>query len=170
MNKVCPKCGKESEASVAFCTQCGEKLPDKALDTPPQPTVEPKPDTASAVNDGKAQKAAGTGAFFGLMALFALPVIGFIACIVMCFVPKNKSLRNFSRAVLIWYIIGIVILGLLVLTGYLLSGIIMEYIQGVTGMDLSSAGEAFSGFSELSELSDMMSQLATEGIETVPAQ
>jgi len=49
----------------------------------------------------------GFWVFFGLIALFAIPVVGFIACIVFMFAPKKKSMKNFARAVFAWMVIRI---------------------------------------------------------------
>lgn len=49
----------------------------------------------------------GFWVFFGLIALFAIPVVGFISCIVFMFAPKKKSMKNFARAVFAWMVIRI---------------------------------------------------------------
>lgn len=50
-----------------------------------------------------------TGSFFGLILLFALPVIGFISCLIMAFSSKNLNRKHFARAMLIWVIIALVL-------------------------------------------------------------
>lgn len=55
------------------------------------------------------EKVAGTGAFFGLMFVYGIPVIGWLVCILMSFIPKNKNIKHHARATLIWIIVGIVI-------------------------------------------------------------
>lgn len=62
------------------------------------------------------------GAFFGFGILFSIPVVGFILIMVMSFAPKNKTLKNFARSYLIWYIIAIAI-ALIVLIFSLVLGI-----------------------------------------------
>lgn len=47
--------------------------------------------------------------YIGLLILFAIPVIGWISCIIMAFAAGNKNIRNYARAVLILAIIGIVL-------------------------------------------------------------
>ena len=110
MAKFCTECGKEIAQGVAFCTECGTKAPadpetattetvTEAKDTKVEPPVvhtppaqsyqaqqtytQPAPDPAS--------KVVGTGAYFGLLLLFAIPIIGQIACLIMAFAPKNKN-------------------------------------------------------------------------------
>ena len=43
------------------------------------------------------------------MLLFAIPVIGLIALLIFAFAVKNKNLRNFARAILIWIIVALVL-------------------------------------------------------------
>jgi hypothetical protein len=51
----------------------------------------------------------GTGAYIGTMILCAIPVIGWLACIIIAFASKNLNRRNFARAMLVFLIIGIVL-------------------------------------------------------------
>lgn len=55
------------------------------------------------------EEVAGVGRYFWTMLLFTIPVVGFIFSIIFSFAPRNKSFKNFSRAMMIWYIIAIVI-------------------------------------------------------------
>ncbi len=71
----------------------------------------------------------GTGVFFGSMFLFALPILGFIACIIMCTSAKKKSLRNYAKANLIWAIIGLVFGVLLIVGMIILGGQIIDYVK-----------------------------------------
>jgi len=50
-----------------------------------------------------------TSAYFWFMLLAALPGIGFIITLVMSFVGKNKNRKNLFRAILVYYIIGLII-------------------------------------------------------------
>ena len=71
---------------------------------PPAYNEEPRP-----MSGGK-YSVVGTGTYFGLMILFSIPVIGFIACIIFaCGAGKNENIRNFARAKLIWSLISLVI-------------------------------------------------------------
>lgn len=49
----------------------------------------------------------GTGAYFGTMLLFCIPVIGWVACIIMAFAGNAQNRKNFARAMLIFIIIGL---------------------------------------------------------------
>lgn len=46
------------------------------------------------------QKTLSTRKFFFLMILFSIPVIGWLFCVVMAFVPKNVVIKSFARAAL----------------------------------------------------------------------
>ena len=46
------------------------------------------------------QKTLSTRKFFFLMILFSIPVIGWLFCFVMAFVPKNVVIKSFARAAL----------------------------------------------------------------------
>ena len=74
---------------------------------------------------------ASTAHFFWMMLVYALPLIGWIICIVMAFAPKNESKKHFARAILIWGIVGIVIsiIGLIILS--LLGGGIAEILSEI---------------------------------------
>lgn len=74
----------------------------------------------------------GTGAYFGLMLLFAIPVIGWIACIIMAFAPKNENIKHFAKAMMIWIIIGIVLSVAAYFVFRWLSGSITDYINQMT--------------------------------------
>ena len=53
--------------------------------------------------------------YFWLMLLFAIPVVGLIAMLVMAFATKNKNIRHWCRAMLIWILIGLIVFGVLFL-------------------------------------------------------
>ncbi len=77
----------------------------------PEP-VEETPKTPLATTD-IASETVGFGTYFGLAALFAVPVIGFVSAILFSFIPKRKSLKNYARATLTWLSIGLLVLALL---------------------------------------------------------
>ena len=47
--------------------------------------------------------------FLGLNYLYYIPIIGFLACIIMALVPKNKNLKNHARAMLTWSLTWVVV-------------------------------------------------------------
>ena len=179
MAKFCTECGKEIAAGVAFCTECGTKAPadpatattetvTEAKDTKVEPPVvhtppaqsyqaqqiytQPAPDPTS--------KVVGTGAYFGLMLLFAIPIIGQIACLIMAFAPKNKNIKHFARAQLIWMVIGIIIAALVIGGIVLLVNTFSDYIAEATGGEFNGLGDLFEQFQN-GGFEDMPSNIPT---------
>ena len=180
MAKFCTECGKEIAQGVAFCTECGTKAPadpatatnetvteakDTKVETPVVHTppaqnyqeqqiyTQPAPDPAS--------KVVGTGAYFGLMLLFAIPIIGQIACLIMAFAPKNKNIKHFARAQLIWMIIGIILAALVIGGIVLLVNTFSDYIAEATGGEFNGLGDLFEQFQN-GGFEDMPSNYPTE--------
>lgn len=113
MAKFCTECGAPLKEGATFCSACGakapaEKKPEAAPETPaaPQPvyqtqqTYTPSAPTAQPVS---------TAYYFWMMLLFAIPVVGLIVCLVTAFSGDDTSRKNFSRAVLIWILVAIVL-------------------------------------------------------------
>ena len=145
MAKFCTECGKEIADGVSFCTECGAK----ALDTPtakaeavtgnaaqtqtqtvktyqqttPQQTVVQTP-VAEPVS-----KVVGTGTYFALMLLFALPIIGIISVIILSCKVKNKNIKNFAKANLIWAIVAFVLMIVSIIGIISLGNSLVEYIK-----------------------------------------
>lgn len=60
------------------------------------------------------QAAVGTGAFLGRLLLYSIPLIGWILCIVMSVKSKNENVKHFSRAMLLYILIGAVLCGIFI--------------------------------------------------------
>lgn len=86
----CKFCGKELPEGSAFCSQCGKSQVEEPILVPQQ-------------------KAVGIGTYFGLLLLFMLPVIGIFASLIVALVAKNRNLKNFAYAALIWTLIATVV-------------------------------------------------------------
>lgn len=160
MGKICKNCGKELTDNMMFCAECGTKVVEDVKPAPqptpqvapqpkpqPQTASQPKPAPQPTVGAEKTNKVVGLGAYFGLIVLYAIPVIGFIACIIMAFVPKNKNIKNFARAMLIWLAIGLVV-------GIISISIVSKVVTSITN--------AFSRYEEMieqyNEINDMLEQ------------
>lgn len=107
------------------------------IPTPVQPVAEPAPAPATVIVPAEVPAKNGivsTGTFFGLMFLYQIPVIGWLTCLILCFAPKKHSLRHYSRAVLIWALIGLFFSAAIVGVAYALGGVILENL----GVDLDS--------------------------------
>ena len=186
MAKFCTECGKEIREGVAFCAECGTKAPadpatattetvteakDTKVETPvvhtppaqsyqaQQTYTQPAPDPTS--------KVVGTGAYFGLMLLFAIPIIGQIACLIMAFAPKNKNIKHFARAQLIWMVIAIVLIGILVALLSVLTNSLMDFINQLTDGQFSDFGDLFG---QLGDLEGIMDQYQNGGLEGLPIE
>ena len=102
--------------------------------TPPIPaemTEQPKTNEAA---EGKV----GFWTYFGLMALFAIPVIGWIAGIVFMFAPKRKSLKNFARATMAWVLVGILFVAAIFLA---LQAFVTSLLKNEFGLEFKSFGQ-----------------------------
>lgn len=141
MAKFCTECGKEIADGVSFCTECGAKAPDTPTakaeavtgtqtqtvktyqQTTPQQTVVQTP-VAEPVS-----KVVGTGTYFALMLLFALPIIGIISVIILSCKAKNKNVKNFAKANLIWAIVAFVLMIVSIIGIISLGNSLVEYIK-----------------------------------------
>ena len=132
----------------------------------------------------ESRKVVGVGAFLGISLLFGIPVIGFFACAVMSFAPKNKNVKNYSRAMLIWMIIGLIISAGLIALGIWLANEILSYIKEITEGPFAEVGKMFSQFEDIGELlnqfkdmgnmmegledmGNIMNELPTDGMENI---
>ncbi len=146
--KVAPEATAET-AAPAISVAATETPPVTQPQPQPQPKPQPKPQPQREQRPQRPapqpvyqqpapvaepeSKVVSTGAYFWLMLLYALPVVGFISCIIMAFAPRNRNLKNYARATLIWAIVGFVLMGLLVLLVVLLGGSLMDYIEQAGG-------------------------------------
>lgn len=188
MAKFCSECGTQIPENALFCPECGKehgrpnepKPQDTAPPTPqtvqpaapePQPVqpAAPKPPSPSP-SQPALYPAVGTGAYFGLMLLFALPVIGVLLCIIISLASKNKSLKNFAKATLIWIVIGLVISGLIIALFSFMSGPIITFFKDIAKDVSAPLQETFGGLGELQELTDAMGEISGSVTETMPIE
>lgn len=113
MAKFCTECGAPLKEGATFCSACGakapaEKKPEAAPETPaaPQPAYQTQ---QTYTPSAPAAQPVSTAYYFWMMLLFAVPVIGLIVCLVTAFSGEDASRKNFSRAVLIWILVAIVL-------------------------------------------------------------
>jgi hypothetical protein len=156
----CTECGVNVPEGLKFCTECGNPMgaPAQAVPamaavaTPAVPSVQnqqrahaarqtPLPDISGAV--------IGTGGFIGMMLLFSIPIIGWLACVIMAFVPKNKNRRNFARAMLVFLVIGLVLAVLCYFVFTWVWEIVVEYAQDYVS---EATGGAVTDLDELKDL------------------
>ena len=113
MAKFCTECGAPLKEGATFCSACGakapaEKKPEAAPETPaaPQPVYQTQ---QTYTPSAPAAQPVSTAYYFWMMLLFAIPVVGLIVCFVTAFSGDDTSRKNFSRAVLIWILVAIVL-------------------------------------------------------------
>ena len=113
MAKFCTECGAPLKEGATFCSACGakapaEKKPEAAPETPaaPQPVYQTQ---QTYTPSAPAAQPVSTAYYFWMMLLFAIPVVGLIVCLVTAFSGEDASRKNFSRAVLIWILVAIVL-------------------------------------------------------------
>ena len=149
----CTSCGAVLPDGAKFCENCGAKVeivPNAvcaqaaAPDSQKAQYTAPPSSPASPDNENMYRKKYGvTGfwAFFGLIILFGLPVIGFIAAIVFSFAPENRNLKNFARAWVAVRLIGVILSAVAI---GLFIGAIAAFIGAVASLDFAEIAEALS--------------------------
>lgn len=122
-----------------------------------QPPVYPIPQAVTEMNTK-----VGTFTYFGLILLFAIPVIGWIACLVMCFASKNDNIKSFARAVLIWLIIGV---AFAVVSGIIIAALnrLLDFVQSQLG-ELANIKDLISQFTQFDLSSFGMDGLDMESL------
>ena len=131
-----------------------QAAPAQTAYTPPpqtEPARQQQTYTQSAYQSpapARESKVVGTGAFFGLIFLFAIPVIGWLACLIMAFASKNKNIKHYARAMLIWIVIGLVfaVIGYFVFRW--LGGALMDYINQATDGAIGEWGDILEQFKQ----------------------
>jgi hypothetical protein len=170
--KFCVECGKPMDAArtepdtvpaqaAATVNQAPPVQARPAAQTAPPPQYQQQPYSppqqaayagAAPPPKGGKYSVMSTGAYIGTMILFAIPIIGWLACIIMAFAAGNRNRRNFARAMLVFMVIGLI----LAIAAYFLFSWIweaardygMQYISDATGGSVSDT----SGLSDLFDL------------------
>ncbi len=108
---------------------------------------------------------AGTGAYFGFMFLFGIPVIGWLVCFISAFAMKNKNLKNYAKSRVIWFFIKAVFwIGIFFLLRWI-GNMIMDFIEGFFESELGGLSDLIEQFKGLTEGME-----ALEGLENIPVQ
>ena len=133
MAKFCTECGAPLKEGATFCSACGAKAPaEKKLEAAPETPAAPQPvyqTQQTYTPSAPAAQPVSTAYYFWMMLLFAIPVVGLIVCLVTAFSGDDTSRKNFSRAVLIWIVVGAVLAVVAVVALALLSNVAMPIIK-----------------------------------------
>ena len=105
---VCTNCGANIPDGMQACPTCGAPATTWMQPAYPAQQVYGQPPAGEAPPpSGSPYSVISTAGYVGLGILFALPVIGMIACLIMAFAAKNLNCRNYARAGLIFVLVGI---------------------------------------------------------------
>lgn len=156
----------------------------QAAPVPQQPVQPVAPKTEEVPPKGK-YAVAGTGAYFGFMFLFGIPVIGWLVCFICAFAMKNKNLKNYAKARVIWFFIKAVFwVGIFFLLRWI-GNMIMDFVgsffesefgglldifdqfEGLTD-GLGELGNISEGLGDLGNLSESLGNL--EGLDNLPIE
>ena len=158
----------------------------------PQQQVQPVAPKAEDVPPRGVYAVAGTGSYFGLMFLFGIPVICWLACFICAFTMKNKNLKNYIKSRVIWFFIKAVFwVGIFFLLRWV-GNMITDAVGGIIESEFGGLSELFEqfkgltdGLDELGNLSDSLGELGNlsdslgnmeglteglEGLENIPLQ
>ena len=93
---ICSNCGSVHEEGGKFCQNCGASLSAPSAPVPAQ-TLPPQ------------NRPLSPWAYFGLMLLFSVPVVGFVFLIVFSFSNANINRRNFARSYWVALLVGVIV-------------------------------------------------------------
>ena len=164
MANYCYRCGREMADGVSECPVCDKNTYSKKNDDIRCYAPVPEED--------QGKKACSTWAYLGLMILFAIPIIGFIAAIICCAVPKNKSINNFAGATIIWQLLVLVICSVAVVR--VVSAVkdmadgIFEYVSEVVGIDIDSFDDVKDIVNDVQRITSIVNKIQNGEIEGLP--
>lgn len=177
----------EPEASpICEPQEAAQPVEEKKETAPPQPQPAPVPtpkvtQSKPATAPAKAQKATDVPpvgkyaptsvmAFFGMIILFSVPIIGWITCFVLCFAAKKQSTKNFARALTILFLVCVILLSILTVITVLVLPKLIDYVAVRAGDWIVSVVtdvlEEYTGEEFTRE--DLLDLLEDAGIELKP--
>ena len=161
MARFCTGCGSELNDNASFCTNCGKAFDTQQTAQNTMQTPAAQPVYALVPNTG----VVGTGYYFGMMLLFAIPVIGWILCLVTALSNKNQSKKNFAKAMLIWLIIGLI---LSIAMFFVVQWVTAVVVDSVNAYAAEMTGGMMGEIGSLDELIELMQQMENmEGLENM---
>ena len=197
MSKFCVNCGNEIANGMAFCSGCSAKVETTentvtkvetnvaqvtTVKEAKEQNVLSPPSKTSSIESSNIEPTGkygvvSTGYFFGMMLLYAIPVLGWLICLITAFASKNENKKHFARAILIWLILGAILSVSLFFLFSWLGDVIKNLIGEFSGelgifnnlQDLSGLGNlGMSGdIGNLEGLQDIQTNGNLEGIENL---
>ncbi len=114
----------------AYCMHCGSKLQ--------QIFAVPKENVLCAKESNTAETTVGTGTFFLLGWLFAVPIIGWLAAVIFTCCAKNDNVANYACACVVKGIVVMTLLILCIIGAMAFEGTIVNSLNMMFGSEFSS--------------------------------
>ena len=127
--RYCENCNSMVNGNDVYCMHCGSKLQ--------QVFAVPKENVACARNDS-VEATVGTGTFFLLGLLFAVPVIGWLAAVIFTCCARNYNVANYACACVVKGIVVMTLLMLLIIGAVAFEGSIVNSLNLLIGTEFSS--------------------------------
>jgi len=143
MTRFCKECGAEIPEGVSFCNACGAAVQSQSVQSVQQTAAAQAP-----LADGTV----GAGYFFGMILVYAIPIVGWIVCILTALKGKHQTKKNFAKAMMIWLIIGLILSLIMGAVITWLGTLLIDYINEMAAAELGTTGE-------IGELQDLLNQL-----------
>ena len=162
--RFCTECGKAIEIANTNIPQVPNELVYHPVQPINQPNTEPKPvarpvqqtvpisqpiyqTPPTYVNNPDQEPPPGSkyapmsmGSYIGHSILFSIPVIGILACLFFAFASGNVNKKNFAKATLVFFIIGLVISVLIYFAFGWMFDTLIKSVDEASGGALSDAG------------------------------
>ena len=120
-----PQAQTQTQAQASAQAQASTQAQTQSA--PPQrPAYQPQQTYSVPAYTAPTARPVSTAYYFWMQLVFMIPVVGLIVCLVTAFSGEDASRKNFSRAVLIWIVIGII----LAIIGAIAAAVIGSSIAG----------------------------------------
>ena len=177
---LCKECGAQVPDSTKFCIACGKPMVmqagfSQAPQSAPQPvqqqyapqpaqqqssrTAAPPPQMAAPPSyygeavppRGSRYAVMSVGSYVGHSLLFSLPVVGWLICLIMAFAASNQNKKNYARAMLVFFLIGLILAAILYFVCLWISEALIQYF-GAASSSVMGGMSGVAGGAELKEL------------------
>lgn len=80
--------------------------------------------------------------------VYAIPVVGWLACLISAFASKNENKKHFAKAMLMWLIIGLLLSVAAYFVCRWLGGMLTDYINAEFGGQFGDLKELLEQFNQ----------------------